>query len=230
MGWPSTNIRWKLDAVRLWNRLIETDNERLVKKVFLWDISMNEAKNKNNFSAHIKQICCTTGLKTCFTSRTKISLEHVKKSLTDKMSTDWMESIQNMRKLDVFRCIKRKFGVEKYLELNLGKYEKSLLSQLRYGVLPLRVETGRFVNESYEKRICTLCDSKSVEDSLHFIFHCSAYDQIRTELNSRGKLEIPNWENLCDTAKLCVLFDKLPRCLARYVKHAFIKRRQTLYK
>ena len=49
-----------------------------------------------------------------------------------------------------YRSIKKDFGVEKYLELNISKYEKSLLSQLRYGVLPLRIETGRFVNESRE--------------------------------------------------------------------------------
>ena len=62
-----------------------------------------------------------------------------------------------MRKLDVYSCIKKQFGFEKYFKLNIDK-DESLLSQLRYGILPLRVETGRFVGETFEKRICTLCN------------------------------------------------------------------------
>ena len=95
----------------------------------------------------MKQICCEVGLKLCYTNRQKIDLSEFKKSLLTNLSNEWLESSRKMSKLDVYCSIKTEFGVEKYLELNIPKYEKSLLSQLRYGVLPLRIETGRFVNE-----------------------------------------------------------------------------------
>ena len=35
--------------------------------------------------------------------------------------------------------------------------ERSILSQFRAGILPLRIETGRYVGEPAELRHCTLC-------------------------------------------------------------------------
>ena len=37
-----------------------------------------------------------------------------------------------------------KYHTEEYLKLCLTKYQRSLLSQFRAGILPLRIETGRF--------------------------------------------------------------------------------------
>ncbi len=132
--------------------------------------------------------------------------------------------------MDVYCSIKSQLGVEKYLELNISKYEKSLLSQLCYGVLPLRIETGWFVNESRENRICTLCNENSIEDQLHFVFHCPLYHNNREELYVKARTIIPMWDNLSDIEKLKKLFSEMPRNLGRYVKNSFIIRRQTLYK
>ncbi len=93
-----------------------------------------------------------------------------------------------------------------------------MLSQLRYGVLPLRIETGRFVNEPRENRICTLCDLNRVEDTIHFMFECPKYVDHRKQLCTRAMLVIPSWENITDTEKLSKLFTELPRVLGRYVK------------
>ncbi len=135
-----------------------------------------------------------------------------------------------MSKLDVYRDIKKQFGVEKYLELNMSRYEKSLLSQLRYGVLPLRVETGRFVNESREKRICNLCDMNCIEDQFHFMFQCPLYDRYREELFTKARNCIHEWDNLSNCDKLSTLFTELPRSLGKYVKNSFISRRRTIFK
>ncbi len=230
MGWDSNKTRWKVNTIRLWNRLMDTDNERLVKKVLLHDIEAHSLNNKSNFSAQIKQICCEVGLKTCFTNTTKIDLSTVREKLVDKFAQDWFNSTQNMNKLDIYRSIKKDFGVEKYLELNLSKYEKSLLSQLRYGVLPLRIETGRFVNESREDRICCLCDSNCIEDQLHFVFHCPLYDIHRNELYENVINIITEWNDLSDCEKLSILFTKFPRKLAKYVKNSYLLRRKTIFK
>ncbi len=57
MGWLDNLSRWKIDRIRFWNCLINTDNDRLVKKVFLWDKEMYTKSNKSNFMSHVKQIC-----------------------------------------------------------------------------------------------------------------------------------------------------------------------------
>ena len=35
-------------------------------------------------------------------------------------------------------------------------------------ILPLRIETGRFVNEALDNRLCRLCNSNAVEEEIHF--------------------------------------------------------------
>ncbi len=229
MGWISNGIRWKLDMVRLWNRLINTTNDRLVKKTFLYDINAHVSSNKSNFSSQVKQICCDVGLKDCFTNKSNIDLTTVRNALFNNYSREWLNSTRNMSKLEVYRDIKTEFRVEKYLQLNISKYEKSLLSQLRYGILPLRIETGRYVNEKREDRICTLCNMNQIEDQLHFVFHCTMYNDNRDELYRKARMSIPMWDNLSDSDKLCKLFEELPRNLGKYVKNSFMLRRRTIF-
>ena len=195
MGWNSNRIRWKVEIIRLWNRLINTNDNRVVKKVLLYDINAHLDNNKDNFSAQVKQICCDVNLKECFTNKTNIDLTTVRNVLFEKFSCDWLNSTKNMSKLDIYCNIKSDLKVEKYLELNISRYEKSLLSQLRYGVLPLRVETGRFVNEKREDRICRLCNLNQIEDQLHFVFHCPLYSNNRDELYHKARMSFPMWDH-----------------------------------
>ncbi len=55
------------------------------------------------------------------------------------------------------------FKTEDYLLIDLKKNDRSLLAQFRCGILPLRIETGRYVGEAVENRLCLLCDEHLVE-------------------------------------------------------------------
>ena len=59
--------------------------------------------------------------------------------------------------------------LRKYVKTKLPKEDRSLLAQLRCGVLPLRLETGRFCGLRPAYRIFQFCDSEAVEDEKHFI-------------------------------------------------------------
>ena len=43
---------------------------------------------------------------------------------------------------------------EKYISYNLTSSERSILAQLRFGILPIRIETGGFLNIPAEDRFC----------------------------------------------------------------------------
>ena len=90
-----------------------------------------------------------------------------------------------------------------------------MVSQLRYGVLPLRVETGRFVNESRETCVCNLCHMNYIEDQYHFMFHCPLYDTYRNELLVKARNILNDWDNLSNGDKLSTLFTELPRSLGK---------------
>ena len=49
-----------------------------------------------------------------------------------------------------------------------SKMSRSIFAQLRLGILPLEIETGRFRNIPSENRMCHFCKNE-VEDELHFV-------------------------------------------------------------
>lgn len=54
------------------------------------------------------------------------------------------------------RTFKNSFGREHYVVLDMQKHLRSNLAQFRCGIKPLRIETGRYLSEPVEERICTL--------------------------------------------------------------------------
>ena len=73
-------------------------------------------------------------------------------------------------KLRFYKHFKITMCKENYIIYNLQRNERSILAQLRMGILPLTIETGRFINQPLEQRLCKICDSNEVEDEWHFIF------------------------------------------------------------
>ncbi len=230
MGWPSNRLRWKLEALRLWNRLIETDKDRLLYKTFEWDIACHNNDNKANFVSRVKQILCEIKQKKAYGDRKIVNIEKAKSSLMDSLEIEWRNAVQKKPKLELYNVLKCDYGVEKYLLLNLDKYEKALLSQLRYGIIPLRIETGRYVNETREERVCTLCTTNTIESVEHFLFECEAYDTQRLPFVANAQSVIENWEELTQSECLKLLFQVMPRALGKYVKSIFLHRRDKIYK
>ena len=59
---------------------------------------------------------------------------------------------------------------------NLKRHNGSLVA----GIMPLEIETDRYVNTPREKRFCTICNIDLVEDEYHFLFTCIAYQRERS--------------------------------------------------
>ena len=64
-----------------------------------------------------------------------------------------------MPKLQTFSQIKHVFGTENCSLYNLSKRKRSLCAQMRSGILPLHIESGRWVGTSQENTLCHFCDS-----------------------------------------------------------------------
>ncbi len=144
IGWVSNRGRWKLNTLRLWNRLITLDESRLTKKIFIWDMKEHNESNKSNFCAQAKQILCDLGQKDSYCKLSPFDIDLGRKCILEREASHWAENV-NFPKLDLLAKIKSKFGTESYLQVDLDRYDKSLLSQYRYGILPLEIETGRYI-------------------------------------------------------------------------------------
>ena len=76
-----------------------------------------------------------------------------------------------MSKLRSYIILKNKFGEEEYLTCLRSRARRSLLSQLRLGILPLEIEVGPFRGIDLENRICKMCNI-NIEN---FLCECPCY-------------------------------------------------------
>ena len=54
-----------------------------------------------------------------------------------------------------------------------------MISHLRVGILPLEIDSGRYVRKKLTERLCKLCNC-NVEDEVHFICLCPNLNNIRS--------------------------------------------------
>ena len=139
------------------------------------------------------------------------------------------DNVLNKPKLRTYCTFKTTYCVEGYLNLDLSRSERSLLAQFRLGILPLRIETGRFRGEALNTRTCRFCDLNEIEDEPHFIFHCSLYNDIRHILLNNVRIACPEFPTFNDTRKLNHIMTKHPRLVSKFVSRAFNRRRDILY-
>ena len=116
-----------------------------------------------------------------------------------------------------------------YVKLNLDRHQRSFMfiAQLRVGILPLHIETGRFVNKKLQDRTCNICLNGNIEDECHFLFHCNYYDEERNILYA--ELETNRFHELSDYEKLKYLCSYVPRKLGKFIVKIFEKRKEKLY-
>ena len=98
-----------------------------------------------------------------------------------KQDNDWREALQNKQKLSTYITLKTNFYTEKYVQKYTCKRERSLFAQLRVGILPLEIETGRYRGIAIEERLYQFCKSL-VEDEVHFLCICPLYTTERFKL------------------------------------------------
>ena len=97
------------------------------------------------------------------------------------------------------------------------------MCQFRSGVLPLRIETGRFNGEALNR----FCNTGAIEDEKHFLFECSLYNNLRTTHSA----DIFNHDNSCTLDdKLVFAMTNHPRMSAKFLVHACLLRRKYIYK
>ena len=223
-GWlPSVYRRWGC-MLRMWNRIIQMDDTRITRQVF----NMDYQKCFRNWSSEIKSIMDTIGCSNTFNNKTVISLTDANRRIREYYNGVWRADIERVPKLRTYKTFKTQVGCEDYIQLNLQKSERSILSQFRAGILPLRIETGRYVGEPAEQRHCTLCkpDVPRVENEQHFLCECERY----SELRSNTYRDLFNFDqNLSSEEQLKYLIRSNPRQLSKFLLCAFRLRRTTLY-
>ena len=90
---------------------------------------------------------------------------------------------------------------------------RSILAQLRMGILPLHIETGRYKNVfdretdihrkiNVNERTCNVCKLDIVEDEKLFLFNCNIYYNERREFYEECEKLFRNFSDMNEDDKL----------------------------
>ena len=103
-----------------------------------------------------------------FDSKLVVDINYFKDALVSLENLQWETSVLNFPKLRTYVLFKSTYSTENYVKALLSKRLRSVLAQFRSGILPLKVETGRFIGTPIELRLCELCPESEIEDEIHF--------------------------------------------------------------
>ncbi len=218
-GWFPGVVNRNCNMIRYWNRMLNMDDDRLTKKIFNHDLKLNSF----NWCSEICKLLEKCNMKSAFTNREVCDIRLIRDRLECIAKTEWVENQIKYPKLRTYTKFKTTFGTEMYLDISLNRKERSILSQFRFGILPIRIESGRFVGERPEERICIYCQNNSIEDEIHLLFECEQYKDIR---NSILGFEILEGDQI---SKMVTLLTWKSRKTATFLLMALERRKSITY-
>ena len=186
------------------------------------------SEHKKGWGEDIKSIFISLDLQDRFENIDVCDLDFVNERIKVVAEQSWKFDIQSKPKLRTYIQYKNNYDTEPYVKRLQNRRERSLLAQFRLGVLPLRIETGRFRNLPCEQRICQICDMNKVEDEFHFIMECPIYQFLRDRLFNHAQNLNNEFNDLPDVPQFLFLVS-LWRETARYIESAWNLRQDVIY-
>ena len=201
-------------------------DERIIEKIFTWD----HALRSKNWSSNLAGIKQSASCYNVFNSKLPVCMVNLSNSLQVINENDWKTNVNSKPKLRLYSKFKENFKADDYVLSLMPRYERSLLAQLRLGILLSRVETGCFVNESLNNIIYTLCNLPDIEDEINFVFGCLMNDNTRLQLLQIAFEGNPNFYHLTESDKFIYLVKHHYKKLAIFIKQSWQIRQNLIYR
>ena len=170
------------------------------------------------------------GMIEAYNSETVVSTNAVWAIIFEESCHRWAENIYQKPKLRTYVKFKEAYTVEPYVLSFISRRQRSITAQLRCGILPLAIETGRWYGVDYNLRHCKLCNSGEVENEEHFVFLCNYFDEERAYLMSYVQQLLPDFSQKSINEKFQCLMSK--ECIVKfsqYVANIYNKRQSKLF-
>ena len=227
-GWVNSTIRRHTEMVRFWNRVLGMDSNRLTRKIFEYDYA--RAHNHNNWSYELKQIFTKYGHANTFVRKVQCDTKSLRCINEDVWKSNWLNQIPNKPKLRRYALFKSEYSTEDYVKSCSHRVKRSLLAQIRFGILPLHIETGRFKATKLEDRKCMICNSNEIEDEFHFTCICKEYSEYRDHMYEciRGKNVM--FDNMTEADKFVYIMKYEWQLYSNFLYNSWMKRNRIMYR
>ena len=174
----------RIKMIQHFGRIMRTPSHRLMYRVFKWDRHLNDSGAIKTWSSEVKSILYDSNLRQIYDVQQLFPVKNVvarlKLSLIQKQQEFLKNECERKPKLRTFI----KFKDFKTLPPHVGKplsfLERKTISKLRLGILPIRLETARYLRPVVpeDQRLC-YCNSGEIESELHVLFICAKYENLR---------------------------------------------------
>ena len=159
-------------------------------------------------------------------------LKVAEKDLMDIEIGKWKKEHGQQSKLRTYCTYKKEFETEQYVKMPLTRSDRSMLARFRAGVLPLAIETGRYLGQKAEDRKCVFCDLNQTETEDHFIFKCPLYLNLRLNFFLKIDDYMPEFRDKSVPEKYHILMTdrKLIVLFSHYLRSSWSLRQDTLFR
>ena len=226
IGWSTAKHRHSVLSIKFWNRLCNLDTFRITRKVFDWDRLFSN--KSGTWCYHIRNIFESAGCSNVFDDVNPCDIASVETALIG-LDTDRWNANRYKDKLRYYNMYKYDKEREDYLSFNVTRYQRSLMAQFRFGILPLEIEIGRFRNIPLSNRICQMCNSNVVEDEIHFLCACESYKDYRLALFSDAEETDPHFPNFDIIDKFVYLMSNHQKSVIKFLTNSVYKRIHSIY-
>jgi len=227
-GWVSSTTRRRIEMLRFWNRVVDMSDSRLTKKVFMWDYSRRGSKG--NWNSDVYKLFVQIEKLDLYHSSAKVDIQAAKRLLIEHDKIEWYDNIQSVSKLNFYKLFKNEFSSESYVFKIHNRAHRSVFAQLRCGILPLKIETGRYTQIPIDFRLCIFCNSNVVEDEMHFLFDCDFYSTIRSNFWPRFRNLCDNFDQISDVQKVkFMMSNSVVKVASEFIYDCYSKRKTYLY-
>ena len=219
------------------HRMLKMQNDRLTKKVFMWDKMLNNSGTVNTWYNEVKEILNNCNFQYIYETGAIFPLRPTILSITDtlksRQNNDLKIECLAMPKLRTFNLFKDFETQPCFLTKPLNFFQQRAIASLRIGSFRLRIETQRYFRPKvpYERRYCIACPNHNleIECEIHYLFSCTAYSDLRQSWLS--SLEKPdNFDSLDSGQKLDIVLNLTSniKLTANFILGAFDIRSKSL--
>jgi hypothetical protein len=236
MGWIPPIIRRHLCMLRYWNRLLTMNENRLSKRLFELEYRTNES----SWCREIESIFESMNMNDMFIDKHVCDLSVCKTIMLNSWKKEVADNVISKPKLRTYVQFMDLNSPPEYLTKLVPRSKRSLFEQFRGGILPLHIETGRFRNIKDtqtgrfrklkpEERICTICDSDSIEDEMHFLMECNKYNTSRRIMFEYANNADRNFHDLNNHEKFIKLVTTHWKVCIEHLVSAWTMRKESMY-
>ncbi len=224
--WLDAKMQRWVELVRYLNRVKSMSDDRWPVKVLRWDSSLKAT----GWATEVEHILNYADMSVNVLDDCEVDLDALKTRLLKMNRIKWRLEAADKTKLRTFMEVYDENSPRNIVEANLPRSQRSLVSKLKVGVLPLAIEVGRWKDTPLEKRLCHACGERLLENEYHFLIFCDKYTATRTELFNELEMRGIYPKGSEDEIVRTLLSKDALKISARYIERMFHERKAAVFK